>query len=176
MTQSIPQLPDSRESKMVTIKRDETGNPTVWCDPEIADLVKALNDGGIATIASCSGHGRAGVISLADGRELIIAKDFAEARRIEAAPPTVVNGWPDLNWREVAVWWEQGAKDWQDLKEIIPRMFNRAALPPPGRGMVPMTEGTINAVFDATRYDSGYGSRVDLVRALEAEYGIKEGS
>lgn len=57
--------------------------------------------------------------------------------------PLAVGVEADLNWREVAVWWEQGAKDWQDLKEIIPRMFNRAALPPPGRGMVPMSEGEI---------------------------------
>lgn len=69
---------------------------------------------------------------------------------VAAAPPPLSpsdtgNVGAELNWREVAVWWEQGAKDWQDLKEIIPRMFNRAALPPPGRGMVPMTEQQIEA-------------------------------
>ena len=45
----------------------------VWCDPCIAPLVKALNEGGIATVASCCGHGeRNGSICLADGRELLI--------------------------------------------------------------------------------------------------------
>jgi hypothetical protein len=47
--------------------------------------VAALNAAGIETVASCSGHGsRLGNIALRDGRELIIARDFAEARRIEA--------------------------------------------------------------------------------------------
>src|SRR5690606_17441477 len=71
---------------MVTLRRKPDGTPAVWCDPEIADLVSALNAGGVPTVASCSGHGeRPGNIALADGRELIIAKDYAEARSIEAA-------------------------------------------------------------------------------------------
>src|SRR5690606_37022351 len=70
---------------MVTLRRKPDGTPAVWCDPEIADLVSALNAGGVPTVASCSGHGeRPGNIALADGRELIIAKDYAEARAIEA--------------------------------------------------------------------------------------------
>lgn len=74
----------SREAQMVVISRDKDGIPDVWCDPEIVDLVKALNEGGVRTVASCSGHGeRTGNIALKDGRELIIAKDFAEARKIE---------------------------------------------------------------------------------------------
>lgn len=74
----------SRESRMVVISRDKKGKPTVWCDPEIVDLVKALNDGGIPTKASCSGHGeRNGNIALQDGRELIIANNWEDARRIE---------------------------------------------------------------------------------------------
>lgn len=77
---------ESRESKMVVLERDINGRPTVFCDPEIADIVKALNDGGIKTIASCSGHGeRNGNIALKDGREFIIANNHADARRIEAA-------------------------------------------------------------------------------------------
>jgi hypothetical protein len=76
---------ESRESRMVTLRRKPDGTPAVWCDPEIADLVSALNAGGVPTVASCSGHGeRPGNIALADGRELIIAKDYAEARAIEA--------------------------------------------------------------------------------------------
>jgi hypothetical protein len=52
---------------MVTIK------PGVWCDPCIADLIAALNHAGLATVASCCGHGVVdGRISLADGRELLL--------------------------------------------------------------------------------------------------------
>jgi hypothetical protein len=52
--------------------------------------VKALNDAGIETIASCCGHGkRPGNIVLKDGRELIIAPDFEAGRMIDRAfPPT----------------------------------------------------------------------------------------
>lgn len=42
----------------------------------IAPIVQALNDAGIATIASCCGHGKIeGSIILADGREMLIRKD-----------------------------------------------------------------------------------------------------
>jgi hypothetical protein len=85
----------SREENMVVIARDDTGTPTVWCDPEIADIVSALNAAGIATVASCSGHGhRPGRISLADGRELILPRDEVDTRLIEAAFPTNINGEP----------------------------------------------------------------------------------
>jgi hypothetical protein len=50
----------------------------------IAPLVKALNDGGITTVASCCGHGKVlGNIALADGRELFICPDYETARKIE---------------------------------------------------------------------------------------------
>ncbi len=50
----------------------------------ISDLVAALNAFGLATVASCCRYGtRPGNIALADGRELLIAKDFAEARKME---------------------------------------------------------------------------------------------
>ena len=76
---------------MVVIERDAAGTPTVWCDPEIVDLVTALNTNGLRTVASCSGHGeRFGNIALADGRELLVAPNFEEARaaerRLFAAP------------------------------------------------------------------------------------------
>lgn len=52
-------------------------------DSCIAPIVKALNDGGVPTIACCCGHGKLpGSIVLADGRELIVAADFDEARRV----------------------------------------------------------------------------------------------
>jgi hypothetical protein len=63
----------SREEQMVTLRFDESGKPTVWCDPEIADLVDALNTDNLSTVASCSGHGhRPGRISLKDGRQLLV--------------------------------------------------------------------------------------------------------
>jgi hypothetical protein len=77
---------ESRESRMVVIERDADGTPTVWCDPEIVDLVTALNAGGIPTVASCSGHGVIlGNIALRDGRELHISPNHAAARELEAA-------------------------------------------------------------------------------------------
>lgn len=64
--------------------------PRVWCDPCLAPLVKALNDGGQPTIASCCGHGRRpSSICLADGRELLVMS-FDEARRIDGL-------WPGIN-------------------------------------------------------------------------------
>jgi hypothetical protein len=77
---------ESRESRMVVIERNAEGTPTIWCDPEIVDLVTALNAGGIPTVASCSGHGaQRGNIALRDGRELHISPDFESARTLEAA-------------------------------------------------------------------------------------------
>lgn len=85
---------DSREAKMVIVKTDENGKPVVWCDPEIADIVHALNKEGIATVASCSGHGvRPGVVSLKDGRELLVAPDYDSACVMEACFPGI-NGEP----------------------------------------------------------------------------------
>src|SRR5690625_3245099 len=86
----IAPAPGSREAAMVVVRHDEDGKPTVWCDPEIADLVHALNDGGVATVASCSGHGhRPGNIMLADGRVLVVCKDADEAREVESHFPGV---------------------------------------------------------------------------------------
>lgn len=65
----------------------------VGVDACIAPIVKALNDAGVTTIASCCGHGhRPGNIALADGRELIIAPDFETGRRIDAIFPTNIAG------------------------------------------------------------------------------------
>lgn len=58
---------------MVIVVTDADLFPTVWCDPCIAPLVRALNEGGIGTVASCCGHGEQdGSIVLRDGRELLI--------------------------------------------------------------------------------------------------------
>lgn len=45
-------------------------------DACIADIVEALQRGGIDMLSSCCGHGKTnGQISLADGRELVIMKE-----------------------------------------------------------------------------------------------------
>lgn len=82
-----------REDKMLVLRRDAAGMPTVWCDPEIADLVEALNAGDLATVWSCSGHGyRPGMIGLKDGRQLMIFDDIEHARAAERAYPLDING------------------------------------------------------------------------------------
>ena len=60
-------------------------------DACIYPLVKALNDVGITTVASCCGHGkRPGNIALADGRELIIAADYEQGRsKVDKAFPPI---------------------------------------------------------------------------------------
>jgi hypothetical protein len=59
-------------------------------DKCIHPLVKALNDVGMATIASCCGHGRTnGNIALRDGREIIIVPDYETARKIEKLFPGI---------------------------------------------------------------------------------------
>jgi hypothetical protein len=82
----------SRESQMVTLRRDAEGKPIVWCDREIADIVDALNTGTLSTGASCSGHGfRPGFVLLDDGRWLFIATE-AQRHVIDAAFPLDING------------------------------------------------------------------------------------
>lgn len=83
---NVVQEPGSCEAAMVIIRHDENGMPTVWCDPEIADIVRALNDAGITTVASCSGHGlKPGIITLSDGRELIVCESREQAHQFHAA-------------------------------------------------------------------------------------------
>lgn len=80
----------NRETAMTVLRRDADGAPTVWCDPCLAPLVGALNDGGIRTVASCCGHGRRpGNVILADGRELVIAPDHETARQVDRAFPPI---------------------------------------------------------------------------------------
>ena len=81
-----------RDEPTVTV--DIHGGGIAGVDESIAPLVKLLNDGGIKTVASCSGHGhRPGNIALADGRELIIARNWNEARIIDGLFPGI-NGEP----------------------------------------------------------------------------------
>lgn len=59
----------------------------------IAPLVEALNAVGLTTVASCCGHGhRPGNIALADGREIIIARNFEEGRQIDKLFPLTSYG------------------------------------------------------------------------------------
>lgn len=82
----------ARDEPTVTVETH--GGGIAGVDESIAPLVKLLNDGGIATAASCSGHGqRPGNIALADGRELIIARNWNEARLIDGLFPGI-NGEP----------------------------------------------------------------------------------
>ncbi len=70
-----------------------TGNTykkPVGIDRCIAPIVKALNEGGIVTRASCCGHGNTpGSIMLGDKRELIIAPNFDTARAVGNAFPDI---------------------------------------------------------------------------------------
>lgn len=78
----------NREQAMAVLERDDDGAPTVWCDPCIAPLVQALNDGGLPTVASCCGHGRRPAnVALADGRELVVMPDYATARATDGLWP-----------------------------------------------------------------------------------------
>lgn len=69
------------------------GGRLVDVDSCVAPLVVLLNQHGFPTRASCCGHGfRPGLISLRDGRELVIAKDFEEARKIDRMFPLDIHG------------------------------------------------------------------------------------
>ena len=59
-------------------------------DECIRPMINALNAGGIETVASCCGHRNTiGTIALKDGRELLIAKDFETARKINSHFPDI---------------------------------------------------------------------------------------
>lgn len=67
-----------------------SGRTHVPVDRCIASLVQALNDAGIETTGSCCGHGnRPGIISLLDGRELLVAPDFETSRVVDKAFPDI---------------------------------------------------------------------------------------
>jgi len=77
----------NREAAMVTIDPgtpEHHGRDGVWCDPCLEPLVRALNDAGLRTVASCCGHGkRPGRIDLANGTVLFVA-DPETAQRINS--------------------------------------------------------------------------------------------
>lgn len=60
-------------------------------DSCIAPIVRALNDAGIETVASCCGHGKInGIISLKDGRQLDIYPDFESWEKAKAKEKNVI--------------------------------------------------------------------------------------
>lgn len=60
------------------------GFKKVDVDSCIYQIVKALNMSGIETVASCCGHdNNFGIISLKDGRELIISPNFELSRKVD---------------------------------------------------------------------------------------------
>ncbi len=105
--------PGTREANMVVVETALNGKPTVWCDPEIADLVRALNAGGVRTVASCSGHGEShGFIALADGRELAILPDFETARRADPLLGAIVRRAEEIAVYQLASY--DAPREWQD--------------------------------------------------------------
>lgn len=78
------------------------GRPCVACgrkpgdgglDPCLMPLIAALNGAGLKTVASCCGHGhRHGNVMLEDGREILIARNWTEARAMESAIDVDING------------------------------------------------------------------------------------
>lgn len=61
---------ENREAAMTVL------DPKTCCDPCLTPLIKALNDGGLRTVASCCGHDhRPGSVMLDDGRVLLILPD-----------------------------------------------------------------------------------------------------
>lgn len=57
---------------------ERRGRDGVWCDPCIEPIVRALNEGGLRTVASCCGHGeRPGRITLSDDTDLYVHRGEA---------------------------------------------------------------------------------------------------
>lgn len=73
----------------------EAREKVVDIDACIQPLVKALNEGGVPTIASCCGHKMGfGSIVLGDGRELLVCPDYDTARRVEKLNGIDIHGAP----------------------------------------------------------------------------------
>lgn len=94
----------SREEQMVVVARDESGKPTIWCDPEVVWLVKLLNDGGVPTVASCSGHGyQPPTVALSDGRVLVVLDDLDALARVNVVFGFDINGEPIEDPKDVEI-------------------------------------------------------------------------
>ena len=65
---------------------------TITVDSCISELVKKLNKIGLRTVASCCGHNkRPANIALKDGKEIILCKNYKEARKIDKLWPPIVD-------------------------------------------------------------------------------------
>lgn len=92
---SLTEIPmcdhENREAAMVVLDPgtpERHGRDGVWCDPCLVPIVKALNDGGVPTIASCCGHGQAlGSVALVDGRVIAIYEDLDSFVAASSARP-----------------------------------------------------------------------------------------
>ena len=69
----------NREAAMVIIdpgSPERHGRDGIWCDPCLEPLIRALNNAGMATAASCCGHSQyPGWVMLHDGRDIVIYPD-----------------------------------------------------------------------------------------------------
>lgn len=73
----------------------EVAGRTVAVDRCIAPLVEAQNAAGLETVASCCGHGFVpGWIALRDCRQVMIAADLEQARRMAGPFPFTIHGEP----------------------------------------------------------------------------------
>ena len=89
----------------------------------------------------------------------------------KAAPSTS----PTTNWRELALWWESGAEQWDGLKEIVIRMLAAPSSSPLAY------ERIMKIANKYMQYSEGAdaipdGFIEDFVRAIEAAHGIKGGA
>ncbi len=63
---------------------DKCNEINAGIDKCIQPIIRALNEVGMTTVASCCGHGnRPGTIMLKDGREILILPDFESGRKVD---------------------------------------------------------------------------------------------
>jgi hypothetical protein len=81
---------ENREAAMTVIDKgtpERLGRDGIWCDPCLEPLVRALNAGGIRTVASCCGHGSyPGSVVLQDERVLMILPGVEALLPVSASP------------------------------------------------------------------------------------------
>lgn len=92
----------------------ELGGKLADIDRCIVPIISALNAAGIATVASCCGHGhRPGWIALANGLQLAIHKDLDDLKR-------TAHLWPDIHGR----WPGEDDRPLLDIPEFLKRQHN----------------------------------------------------
>jgi hypothetical protein len=70
-------------------------------DACIADIVRALNEGGVLTIACCCGHGKGpGSVLLSDGRTITISSSSDHERERRNALAAYEDGYHQGRWDE----------------------------------------------------------------------------